>query len=65
MMVMTEAQKQARYKYAKKALKRIPLDVPKEEYERIKEAADRTGATVNGFIKTAIREKIERDSQPE
>ena len=57
----TEARGKASIAYAKKALKRIPLDVQKEDYERIKAAADRSGSTVNGFIKTAIYEKIDRD----
>lgn len=60
MMVLTEAQKQARYKYAKKALKRIPLDVPKEDYERIKAAADLEGIAVNRWIKNAIADKLEK-----
>ena len=38
-MTLSEAQKQARYNYAKKSLKRIPLDVQKEKYEQIKQAA--------------------------
>ena len=49
-MSLTESQKQARYNYAKKALKRIPLDVQKEKYKEIKTAADSAGETVNGYI---------------
>ncbi len=60
-MPLTEAQKQSRYKYAKKSLKRIPLDVPKEKYEEIKAAADAAGETVNGYIKKAIDERMERE----
>lgn len=48
--------------YAKKNLKRIPLDVQKEKYEEIKEAATAAGETVNGYIKKAIDERMERDS---
>ncbi len=61
-MPLTEAQKQARYKYAQKSLKRIPLDVQKEKYEEIKLAADAAGESVNGYIKTAIDQRIERES---
>lgn len=61
-MTLTESQKQARYNYAKKALKRIPLDVQKEKYEEIKTAAVSAGETVNGYIKRAIDERIERDN---
>lgn len=59
-MPLTESQKQSRYKYAKENLKRIPLDVQKAKYEEIKSAADKAGETVNGYIKKAIDERIER-----
>ena len=62
-MPLTESQKQARYNYAKKSLKRIPLDVQKEKYEEIAAAASKTGESVNGFIKKAIDERIERNSE--
>ena len=63
-MPLTENQKQSRYNYAKKALKRIPLDVQKEKYEEIKTAADNAGEPVNGYIKKAIDERMERDNLP-
>ena len=47
--------------YAKKSLKRIPLDVQKEKYEEIKAAADAVGEKVNTYIKKAIDERMERD----
>ena len=62
-MTLSESQKQARYNYAKAKLKRIPLDVQKEKYEEIKMAADRSGESVNGYIKKAIDERMERDSE--
>lgn len=61
-MALTENQKQARYNYAKKNLKRIPLDVQKEKYDIIKAAADNAGESVNGYIKRAIDERLERDN---
>ena len=61
-MPLTEAQKQSRYNYAKKNLKRIPLDVQIEKYSEIKAAADKTGETVNGYIKKAIDERMERET---
>ena len=61
-MTLTESQKQARYNYAKKALKSIPLDVQKEKYEEIKAAADAAGEPVNGYIKKAIDERMQRDN---
>lgn len=47
--------------YAKTKLKRIPLDVQKEKYKEIKSAAERSGESVNGYIKKAIDERMERD----
>ena len=35
----------------------------KEKYEEIKAAADNAGEPVNGYIKKAIDERMERDSQ--
>lgn len=49
--------------YAKRALKRIPLDVQKEKYEEIKIAADATGESVNGYIKKAIDERMKREAE--
>lgn len=56
----TEAQKNASLKYAKEKLKRVPLDLKKDEYEKLLNAAKSEGKSVNGFIKKAIDEKIER-----
>lgn len=64
-MPLTENQKQSRYNYAKENLKRIPLDVQKSKYEEIKAHADSKGESVNGFIKRAIDETIERDTGSE
>lgn len=61
-MPLTEAQKQSRYNYAKKNLKRIPLDVQKEKFEEIKATSEKVGETVNGYIKKAIDERMERDN---
>lgn len=47
--------------YAKKNIRRIPLDVRKDHYEIIKAHAEKKGETVNGFIKRAINETIERE----
>lgn len=55
----TEASKRAAAKYAKKNLKRIPLDVQLSDYERIKAAAAAAGEPVNTYIKTAISRRME------
>ena len=60
-MSLTEAQKKANNKYREKSIKRIPLDVQKEKYEEIKTAADAAGESVNGYIKSAIDQRMERD----
>lgn len=49
--------------YHKEKIKRIPLDVPKDKYTQIKEHAADRGESVNGFIKRAIDETIDRDNQ--
>lgn len=64
-MALTQKQKQQRINYAKENLKRIPLDVQKEKYEEIKAHAQQQKETVNGFIKRAIDEAMERDNQSE
>ena len=48
--------------YAKKNIKRIPLDVQKEKYEEIKSAALTVGETVNGYIKKAIDNRLSSTS---
>lgn len=61
---MTNSPKKKLYnaEYAKTKLKRIPLDVQKEKYEQIVSASEQAGKTVNGYIKQAIDEKMERDN---
>lgn len=58
----TTARGKSAMEYAKRSLKRIPLDVQKEKYEEIKAAADAVGEKVNQYIKKAIDERMERDS---
>ena len=48
--------------YAKKKLKRLPLDVQKEKYDEIKAAATAAGESVNGYIKKAIDDRMEREA---
>lgn len=60
-MALTEAQKQSRYNYAKKNLKRIPLDVQKDQYDQLKTAADASGEKVNAYIKKAVSSRMESE----
>ena len=61
-MAITEKRKEYLYEYQREKLKRVPLDVQKEHYERIKVHAESRSETVNGFIKRAIDETMERDN---
>ena len=60
-MPLTEAQKRANTKYRKDNIKRIPLDVQIEKYEQIQKAAAEAGESINGYIKRAIDERMERE----
>lgn len=62
-MPASESQIKATMKYAKEKLKRIPLDMKKEEYEEYKKFAESKGMSVRGFIVDAMREKKQRDSE--
>lgn len=51
-------------KYKEKKIKRVPLDMQIELYEALRQAAERNKESVNGFIKAAIAERMERLSSP-
>ena len=57
-MPYNENKKAYNQNYAKKKLKRIPLDVQKDKYDEIKAAADKCGESVNGYIKAAIDKRL-------
>ena len=58
-MVATKAQLKANYKYKAKTYKRIPLDYPLADLDDLTSAAAAVGESINGFIKTAIKKRIE------
>lgn len=62
---MTYSENKRKYndKYRQEHVKRIPLDVQKEKYEEIKNAADDAGETVNGYIKKSIDMRLSSDKQ--
>ena len=60
-MPRTKSSNEAQYRYNQAHLKRIPLDVQKGQYEKIKAAADNAGESVNGYIKRAVADRMERD----
>ena len=48
-------------KYAREKLKRIPLDVRKEEYDQLEQIALAKGEKIQTYIKKAIAERAEKD----
>lgn len=58
---MYESQKKAAAKYKKNNIKRVPLDMQIEFYDRIKAVADALGVPVNTYIKNAIIAQLEKD----
>lgn len=55
----TEAQKKASEKY-QKTLANLSIKLKREEYDRIKEAADAEGVPLRQFVLAAIHEKIDK-----
>lgn len=64
MSTMPKERKEYLKQYQRDHIKRIPLNVQKEEYERMKTHIESRGETVNGFIKRAINETIAHDILP-
>lgn len=61
-MPYNEKQKEYSIKYARENLKRIPLDVKKEYYDKvIVVEAEKRGMSVRAFILQAIEEKISHE----
>ena len=56
----SQAQMRASMKWNAANYKRVPLDINKDYYaDTLKPAADAAGESVNGYIKEAIRRRIE------
>lgn len=64
-MAYSESAYKASQKYKAAHIKRIPLEVQVEEYERIKAAAEKANQRVNAYIKEAIQRRMEADKQNE
>ena len=60
-MATTAAQTRAHIKYAKEKLKRVPLDLKHDDYNRIQAAANAANESVNGYIKKAVNMRIESE----
>ena len=58
-----ENKKAYNIEYKKRNLKRVPLDLTIEKYEEVKNfVQEHNEKSINGFIKKAIDEKMERDN---
>lgn len=62
-MTYSKAKKEYNAQYIRENIKRIPLDVQKAQYDRIKAAAIRAGESVNGYIKKAVVQRMEREQE--
>jgi len=57
----TDAKKKANSKYLKNSVDTIAFRVPKGEKDRLKDIASQVGLSLNAFIDTAVKEKIEKE----
>ena len=49
------------HNYTKENYKRVSLNVAPAKFEEIKQAADSSGESINGYIKKAIDERLYKD----
>lgn len=61
-MAYDEKAYEASKKYKEKNIKRVPLDMQLADYEALRAAADRAGEKVNQYIKTSIKQRMEREA---
>lgn len=57
----TDAKKKANSKYLKNSVDTIAFRVPKGEKDRLKDIASQVGLSLNAFIDSAVKEKIEKE----
>lgn len=62
-MALSEAQRKANDKYIKDHYRQVKLSMPNEEADLLEDHCQKYGYTKAGFIRKAIKEKIERDIQ--
>ena len=60
-MTLTEAQKKANKKYFDKNYKQVKLSMPVSEAEALERHCEKFHYSKAGFIREAIKEKMERD----
>lgn len=61
-MSVSDAQRRAHEKYFKENYRQVKLSMPNEEAEALEKHCTSNGYTKAGFIRQAIREKMERDN---
>jgi predicted DNA-binding protein len=61
-MAVSEAQRKAHEKYFAKAYSQVKLAMPNDEAQRLDAFCAEHGYTKAGFIRTAIKEKMEREN---
>lgn len=64
-MALSDAQRKANDKYIKEHYKQVKLSMPKEEADALETHCAAHRYTKAGFIRQAIREKMERDNATE
>lgn len=62
-MPISEAQRRAHEKYFKDNYRQVKLSMPNEEADALDNYCTTHGCTKAGFIRQAIREKMERDRE--
>ncbi len=62
-MATSKSQLNASKKYISEKLDEIKLRVPKGERDILKNHAEKMGQSLNGFIRRAIKETIDRDNE--
>ena len=60
-ITVSKAKREANERYFKKAYAQVKLAMPKEEAEALTNYCEEKGYTKAGFIRQAIKEKMERD----
>lgn len=60
-MALTDAQRRANDKYIKDHYRQVKLSMPNAEADALEQHCEAYGYTKAGFIREAIREKMQRD----
>lgn len=62
-MALSEAKRKANDKWIKENYKQVKLSMPNEEARILEEYCKKNDCSKAGFIRDAVKEKIERDTQ--